>query len=1063
MKTQSKVLKINPKPSTGRRFTLAARLTALLLCAELVGSVAALPIGSRVFAQQTKQVTGRVVDKARVAVPGASVVAKGSNSGVMTDTEGKFSLSVPEGTNTLTISYIGMVTLEIEIGNKTTLGDISMTEDNVVLREVVVTALGIERTAKSLTYSTQRIGSEQINEVRDANFTNTLSGKIAGLTITPSANGPGGATRIVLRGNRSIQGSNNALIVVDGVAIDNSSPAGQVRYDAGGHSGSDGASSINPDDIESINVLKGAAGAALYGSRAANGVIIITTKKGKSGKVNVNFNSGVTFDKAFTTPNLQNSYAQGSGGIYSTITGGSWGPKIAGQSVTNWAGSTVNLQAYPDNIKDFFRTAVSTNNSVGVSGGSEKVQSYLSYSNNYINGIVPHNSLSRNTFNARLSYDITDRLTADGKITYMIQNIYNKPGVGGDGMVVANIYRIPRSVDPATLKSYKNVNTTGVETPTYWTSPDAVYMNPYWTINNTHHDENRSRVTGLLVLRYKLTDWLNIQGRVSSDRYNDFISQKYANNTVNYARQPGGYYSEGNDFISEKNADILLTGTNNITPELKINYNIGGSILNRSMRHRVNAADGLGFPNKYDLSYATTLKVETATTKRELQSVYGTAQLSFKDYLFLDLTARNDWSSTLPSPYSYFYPSVGLSAIISEMVKLPTWISLGKVRASVTKVGNDADPYLLGQTYTYIRGGLGGYIASSNTKAIADLKPELTQSFEAGTEWRFYNNRLGLDFTYYKTNSKNQLLRVASPASSGYSTLNVNAGNIQNTGFELVLSAKPVTSKNFTWNIGLNYAVNKNKVVELYEGVSQLYLGSSTSVRSATPLIKEGGSFGDLYGYKWKTLNGKHVVNENGVPVKTDAIEKLGNYNPKFTAGFNNTFAYKSWSLGVLVDGKFGGVITSGTAAQMAYAGTAASTENFREAGSWVVNGVTAEGAANTVAVNSEKFWQTVAQGDYSWGEFFTYHATNVRVRELTLGYEFKNLPGFIKMARLSFVARNLFFIYRGNAILDVPGVGKRKMDFDPEVSFGNSNYQGIEYYNLPSSRNIGLNLKLSF
>ncbi|ADB36680.1 SusC/RagA family TonB-linked outer membrane protein [Spirosoma linguale] len=1063
MKTQVKASVSFPDRSTGKHLRRVFRLTIFLLGIEGALGLMNLSTANQAFAQQVKQLTGRVLDSQKNPVPGATIVAKGSNTGVTTDADGKFTLSVSNTISSLVISYIGMTPQEIEVGNRSAMGDIVLSESSMVLREVVVTALGIERAAKTITYSIQKLGGEQINEVRDANFTNTLSGKIAGLTITPSANGPGGATRIVLRGNRSIQGSNNALIVVDGVPIDNSTPAGQVRSDAGGQSGSDGASSINPDDIESLNVLKGAAGAALYGSRAANGVIIITTKRGKSGKLDVNINSGVTIDRALTTPNLQNAYAQGSGGTYSTLASGSWGPAISGQSVTNWQGQTVNLQAYPDNIKDFFQTAVSTNNSVGVSGGSEKIQTYLSYSNNYINGIVPNNRLSRNTFNGRMSVDLTSRLSVDAKVTYMLQNIYDKPGVGGDGLVVANIFRIPRSVDPETLKSYKTVNVSGIETPTYWTTTDAVYMNPYWTINNTHHDENRSRVTGLLVMRYKLTDWLNIQGRVSSDSYNDFITQKYTNNTVNYARQPGGFYSEGNDFIAERNLDVLLTGTNRLTDDLKVNYNLGGSVLSRRLRHRVNAADGLGFPNKYDLSYATTLKVEAVTSKRELQSVYGTAQFAYRDYLFLDLTARNDWSSTLPSPYAYFYPSVGISAILSEMVRMPAWISLGKVRASVTKVGNDASPYLLGQTYSYIRGGFGGYIASSSTKAISDLKPELTQSLEIGTEWGFYNNRLGLDLTYYKTNSQNQLLQVASPASSGYSTLNVNAGNIQNSGVEVVLTAKPIVTKDFTWNIGLNYARNTNKVLELYEGVSLFYLGSSANVRMATPVIKEGGSYGDLYGYKWKTMNGQYVVNANGVPVKTDAIEKLGNFNPKFTAGFSNNFTYKNWNLNLLIDGKFGGIVTSGTSAQMAYAGTSASTTTFREANSWLIPGVTPEGQPNTVSVNAEKFWQTVSQGDYSWGEFFTYDATNVRVRELTLGYNFTRLPGFFKNARLSFVARNLLFLYRGNALLNVPGIGKRKLDFDPEVSFGNSNFQGVEYYNLPSTRNIGVNLKLSF
>lgn len=1044
------------------------RIGRMLLTAGL-SVIFLLGVITRLLAVPTGPIRGRVIDQATGRpLSGASVTIKGKRGGASTNEDGWFSLTIPSDKTVLIISSIGYTTVEQAIDGASPNIIISMTQDQKGMGEVVVTALGIQRTAKSLTYAAQRIGGDQINEVRDASFANTLSGKVAGLTITPSANGPGGATRILLRGNRSIQGTNNALIVVDGVAIDNQTVSGEVKDDAGstnaGQNGSDGLSNINPDDIESMSILKGAAGAALYGSRAANGVVIITTKKGRSGKVNVSLNSGVSADKALSIPALQNQYSQGTDGGYTTATGYSWGEKIAGQSVTDWRGKTVNLQAYPDNIRDFYRTAVSTNNAVGLTAGSDKVQTYLSYANNNATGIVPGNRLMRNTFNARFGVNITDNLSADAKISYINQTIYNKPGVGGDGLVAANVYRIPRTVNLDDLKEYKTVDISGVETPTYWTSTDPVYMNPYWTVNNTHHDENRSRLIGLLSLKYKLTPWLNIQGRVSSDSYNDFITQIYANNTANYARQPGGYYSEEYDYVSERNFDVLLNGNNNITRDLKVTYNIGSSLLDRSSRHRITAADGLGFNNKFDLSYATTLKETDNASKRELQSVYGTAQFSFKDYLYLDLTARNDWSSTLPEPYSYFYPSIGLSAILSDMVKLPSWVSQAKIRGSLTRVGNDADPYLLAQNYSFIRGGFGGYIASSSTKSIGNLKPELTSSVEAGTEWRLFDNRLGVDLTYYKTNSKNQLLKVSSPASSGYSSLFLNAGNIQNTGIELMLTAQPVKTPDFSWTLGFNYALNKNKVIAIAPGLTQIYLGATDNVRTVTPRVVVGGSYGDLYGYKWqRSIKGQLLVDSLGLPVATTDIASVGNYNPNYTIGFSNTFTWKGWSLGILVDGKFGGVITSGTASQLAYAGTSAVTTKYRDNASWMLPGVHADGSTNATAISGQQFWQRVSQGDYSWAEFFTYDATNVRIRELTLGYDFKRLPAFLKAAKLSFVARNVLFLYRGKSVLETPGIGKRKLDFDPEASFGNSNYQGVEYYNLPTTRSLGLNLKLSF
>jgi TonB-linked SusC/RagA family outer membrane protein len=1033
----------------------------MLLLLGMIGPLAAAP---------TETIRGRVVDQLTgQPLAGVSVSIKGQKGGVTTNEDGWFSINTPSSTAILQISFVGYVTAEQSVSAGASSVTISLVHDEKGMGEVVVTALGIQRQAKSLTYAAQKIGGDQITEIRDASFANTLSGKVAGLTITPTSNGPGGATRIVLRGNRSIQGVNNALIVVDGVAIDNQTISGEVKDEAGsgnaGQSGSDGLSNINPDDIESLTVLKGAAGAALYGSRAANGVIMITTKKGKSGKMVVSLNSGVQADNAFSIPAMQTDYSQGVGGVYGTNVLTSWGAKATGQSITDWRGDNVALHTYSkDNVKDFYRTGATTNNAVSLTSGTDKVATYLSYANNNVNGIAPQNRLMRNTFNGRIDANITDRLSVDAKVSYIVQDIYNKPGIGSDGLLAANVYSIPTSVNQNDLKDYQTVDATGIATPTFWSvTPDPVIMNPYWTVYNTHHDENRARVIGLLSLKYKLTDWLNIQGRVSSDSYNDFITQKYANNTANYARQPGGYYSEENDFVYERNYDVLLNGNNNITKDFKVTYNIGSSLLDRGSRQRITAADGLAYNNKFDLSYGSTLKETTNTVKRELQSVYGTAQFSYKDFLFLDATARNDWSSTLPEPYSYFYPSVGLTAVLSEMVKLPDWVSLARVRGSLTRVGNDADPYLLAQTYRYITGGFGGYIASQTNKAIPNLNPELTTSVEAGTEWRFVGDRLGIDLTYYRTNSKNQLLSVATAASSGYSSQYLNAGNIQNSGIEIMLTAQPVKTHDFTWNLALNYALNKNRVISVAPGLAYTYLGSADLVRTVEPRVAQGGSYGDLYGARWATLKGQHLLGDNGLPTWTTDYESVGNFNPNYTAGFSNTFLYKNWSLGLLVDGKFGGVLASGTAAELAYNGMSKVTAKYRDGATLVLPGIHADGSANTAGVSAEDFWKSVSQGASSNAEFFTYDATNVRLREVSLGYEFRKLPTGIRSAKLSVFARNLFFLYRGSSILDLPGIGKRKLDIDPEASYGNSNFQGVENYNMPTTRSMGVNLKLSF
>jgi TonB-linked SusC/RagA family outer membrane protein len=1001
----------------------------------------ALLLGMVSFALAQSTVSGKVTSNSGDPLVGVNVLEKGTVNGAVTDLDGNFSLRVQSGA-TLQVSFIGFETKEIAVGNQTVI-NITLAEGST-LGEVVVTALGIERAQKTLTYATQKIGGDKTNEVRDANFVNTLSGKVAGLTVTQAAGGPGSATRVVLRGNRSIQGNNNALFVIDGVPVDNTTAGGSVGNDFGGYNGSDGAANINPDDIESTTILKGAAAAVLYGSRAANGVILITTKKGKAGKINVNVNSGIVTESPTILPDLQNEYGQGNGGVSNTTSSGSWGGKAT---------------TYSDNISAFFRNATSINNSVGITGGTEKMQTYLSFTNVQNQGIIPNNDLKRNTITLRINNQISKRLSTDAKVTYTNQVINNKIKVGEESGIVMNLYKIPRSISDESIQSFEDES----GNPKYWTS-SSIYMNPYWTLNRTLNDENRNRITSLLAANYQLTDWLKITGRASLDRYTDRVTRSFYDKTLLFAQQ-GGSYQEGYYDVMERNLELFLNGYNKITKDLSVNYILGTSSSRREFSSTFASAQGLLVPNRFDLSFARNRATSSSSVKREIQSVFASAQIAFKDYFNIELTGRNDWASTLPiGSNSYFYPSVGANAILSEMFSLPDWVSFLKLRGSWTQVGNDVPQGILNQTYSFEQGGTGGFIRRDGTLPIPDAKPEITTSLEFGIDWRLFNGRIGLDLTYYKTNSVNQLLQLQLAAPSGFDRQYINAGNIQNTGIELTLNLAAIRKeKGLNWDIAVNFAKNDPKVVELHPDIKQAFLGGGYG-RTAGPVVQEGGKFGDLYSEGWKRdAQGRFVVDANGKPVGSGSGGTLvGNYNPDFSLGFSNTFTLNRLTLNVLIDGRFGGVMASGTEANLAFDGTAAYTTDNR-AGNWVLDAVTATGEKNTKAINAETFWTTVSGGRYSWGEFFTYDATNVRIRELALGYNFDIKSNFIRAAKLSLVGRNLFFLYRGNAILDIPGVPTRKLNFDPDINLGSGNYQGVEYGNLPSTRTLGLNLKLTF
>ncbi|WP_420148272.1 SusC/RagA family TonB-linked outer membrane protein [Spirosoma sp.] len=990
-------------------------------------------------ARIARDISGTVKDANGTPLPGANIVIKGTSRGTTTNSSGVYTITVENSNTVLVFSAIGSLTQEIVVGDRSVI-DVMLSEDSKQLNEVVVTALGIERSAKTLTYSTQTLDGKKLTDVRDANFVNTLSGKIAGLVVTQGASGPGSATRVVLRGNRSITGNNNALFVVDGVPIDNTVRA-QVTSDFGGINGSDGANNINPDDIESMNVLKGPAASALYGSRAANGVIMITTKKGKAGKIAVDVNSGVQTESPFMLPKFQNTYGQGSGGTSSANSPYSWGAPAT---------------TYPDNVKDFFRDALSTNNSIGIAGGSEKIQTYASYTNNYNQGILKNNSLMRHTFNLRVGTQLSKRFSTDAKLTYTSQNIQNKPRSGEESSITMNLYKVPRSVD---LNNVYNTYEDANGKPTYWTS-SSIYMNPYWTLNKTFASEKRNRMIALGSAKFNFTDWLNIQGRISYDWYGDRFNFGYANNTLLFAG-PGGSYSDYTNEQVERNMDVIVSGNNKIGKDFAITYNVGaGQTYNRFSQVGASTT-GLSVANRFDLAFASALTQITAYSEKELQYVFGTASVSFRDYLTVDASVRNDWSSTLPPPYSYIYSSFGANLILSEALKLPNWISFAKLRGSWAQVGNDAAPYSITPTYVFAQGGAGGgYISRNTTRPAENLKPEISSSTEFGADLRFLNGRLGVDFTYYNSNTVNQLLTLDQPRATGFASQYVNAGKINNKGFELTISGTPL-KKALAWDVSLNVARNVNTIVELLPNVKTATLGGNT--RTTTAIVEVGGSYGDLQAYGWATdAQGRQLVTATGLPV-VSAFKTIGNFNPKLTFGFNNTFSYKNFVLSFLIDGRVGGIMVSGTDGNLAYDGTADYTTQYRDGG-WILPGVTATGEANTKAVTAQQFWQTVSQGRYTWGEFFAYETTNARLREFTLGY---NLPvpqnWFIKNARLSVTARNLFWLYRGNAIMDIPGLANRKLPFDPDVNLSAANYQGSEYGALPSTRTLGLNLKLGF
>jgi TonB-linked SusC/RagA family outer membrane protein len=1007
-------------------------------------ATALLLIGSYLFLGDTataQTVKGKVVSGPNDSpVIGATIVERATNNGAITNLDGNFELKVSKVPTTLDVYSTGYITAEAEYSGGAQILTIRMRK-GVQAGEAVVAALGMERDKKNIPYSVQELSGDALRNTRNAGFANILNGKVAGLQVTTNAGGPGSATRILWRGNRSISGSNNPLIVVDGLPIDNSN-RGQVGNDFGGYNNIDGVSFINPADIESVSFLKGGA-AALYGGRGANGVVLITTQKGKEGIPGVDIRSDAGFESPLILPTFQNIYGQGTDGRFIPNSSGSWG----GITIT-----------HPNNVSDFFSRGLSLNNSISLSSGGANTRAYFSFTNNLNQGIISNNNLNRNTFHLRINQKLGSRLSADIKATLMQQSIENKVRVGEEGGIVQNLYKIPRSVNLSDYETFEDSD----GNPTYWIN-DSLYMNPYWTLHRTLNTDKRDRSILLAALTYDLTDRIKIIGRAGFDKSNDLLTFKTFDKTLLFAG-PGGSYQEGSGFFQENNFDLLLNGYQHLSDDLRLDFLAGTALNKRNDTYTFIHADGLFVPNKFSINFGREITTQSLLSRLEQQSVFTALTLSYKSYLVLEASARNDWSSTLPSPHAFFYPSAGASLIISEMVSLPAFFSFAGLRSAWSQTGNDVGPYRLLNTFSVEQGGVNGFMAQDPVTNLPDLKPELTTSLEFGADIRMLNDHLALDLTWYKTNTVNQLFTVPLPAPSGFAEKLMNAGNIQNTGIEATLNWRAIENNKFSYSVLLNFAHNVNQVIKLSENAGRVFLGNGVS-RMAEPVVEKGGRYGNLYGEGWlRDEQGRFVVDAQGLPLGSGSGQTLlGNFNPDFLLGWSNQFNFGDFSLNVLIDGRFGGVMVSGTEANLAFDGTAAYTKAFRDGG-LILDAVRADGAPNNVAVNAEQFWTRVSGGRYSFGEFFTYDATNVRIRELSLGYKFK-LPNALggKNLRLSLVCRNLLFLYRGKAILDIPGMPKRKMNFDPDIHLGAGNYQGIEYGSLPSTRSVGLQLHLSF
>lgn len=980
-------------------------------------------------------VSGTVYDSSGDPAIGATIIESGTSNGTITDIDGKFSLDLLTAGNSVEISSVGFETQTVTLTGPDNVVNLS---NGVALDEVVVTALGISREKKGLTYSVDEVDGDQLSAVKDVNVINALQGKTPGLVINKSSSGVGGSTRVVLRGNKSTT-NNDPLYVIDGIPMTNNRTGQQGGVFGGGVDSGDGISNINPDDIESMSVLKGASAAALYGSQAANGVILITTKKGKKGKPQIRFSSSYTNDNAVLLPEMQYRYGQTSEGAEF-----SWGDPV-----------TAN-----DHVTDFFQTGNTFINSISVSGGGENNTSYFSYSNTSANGIMPTNELSRHNFSFRQGVEfMEDRLKINGAINYIKQNVENRPAGGLYFNPLTGLYFFPRGLDYNEYANNFEIYDDARNIPLQnWIADRDIQQNPNWILNRNRNNNNRDRFISSMSASFDLTDKLTIQARGNIDKALDVADRKAFASTQGTLGDRNGRYIYSNYDDTQLYGDLILTFADQLNDDISLDVNLGTSHTNRqTYRIEADSKDGdLAFANKFGLQYlknpiASRLLEGLDRIKRN--AVFASAQVGYRSQIYLDITARNDWSSALPDQ-AYFYPSVGLTAILSEMMNTGA-LDFAKVRMSYAVVGNDVPAYVANPKEE--RGSIvNGQLQFSTVGPIPgnSLVPEKSSSFEVGFETRAMNNRLGFDLTYYTTNTKNQFINISAPAGSGFTRYLVNAGNVKNSGIEAVLSYDVLKDTEKSWTTALNFTTNGNEILEVDEQFDdnpdgpQPFFITNEAANSYAMVLQKGGSFGDIWGEKFaRDDQDRIILDVDGKPTK-QGLGLVGNPNPDFTLGWYNSLNIGAISVSALIDARFGGEVISITQALLDEFGVSEQTAAARDAGGVTGNFVDADG--NAVSnIPSDVYYGAVG-GRQGITENYVYDATNIRLRELSIGYAFPSAILGTK-AKLSLIGRNLFFI-------------SNNAPYDPDVTASTGvGLQGVDIFSLPTTRSLGINLTLDF
>lgn len=1019
-----------------------------------------------VFAQTT---SGTVVDQeTEEPLIGATVFEVGSDSNAaLTDANGNFSIDV-EPTSRLRISYVGYETKVINASNATN-QIIGLTPSSAI-EEVVVTALGITREEASLGYSVQEVGGSTLVQARENNVANSLSGKVSGLQVIRGSNGPASSSKIVLRGMSSLTGDNQPLIVVDGIPMDNFTGASNNDFWNPSPDMGNGLGDINPENIESISVLKSGPAAALYGSRGANGVVMITTKSGKEQEgLGITYSSAYGIQSNFLTPDYQNQFAQGSQGVYDPQSGASWGPKIEGQQVNDWNGNPMTLQSY-DNLSSFLETGVNWSNSLSFQNKiSDAFSMYSSISYLDDQSMLPGAALERlNVMNrSTLNFGRSNNWQTDVKIQYISNTADNRPFNGHPSSLkntAAQVYTLPRNID---ITNFSNpVNEFG---DMVWYQPTSNSLNPYWGVEYDQNHDERDRFLLSGTVNNQITDWLTAELKGGADIYSTLSNAKLFSGGPN---AEGGAYSTGDNSFAETNFSAMLTAQkDNVLGKLGGLAMLGGNLMNQKFENLFINAGNLEVPDFFEVNNGLdTPYLEKGFSHQKINSIYGQLQLNYNQVLFVDLTGRNDWSSTLNEDNrSFFYPSVSTSFVLSDMLdnnsSLPTWLDFAKVRVSYSEVGNSLNPYEL---YPYFQltttpNGVRG-AKRNNILFNPDLVNELKKEFETGFNARFLNNRVGVDFSYYKSNTTNQLMELPLNPLSGYSRFKANAGNIQNQGIELITDIRVMETDQFTWDSKINFSRNRNKIVELTEEVS---LSNLITLDALRIVAFEGERFGQIYGSKYARVEdksspyyGQKILNEAGLPTTADGSHLLGTQEPDALVGFSNSFSWKGLDVGILLDGRFGGKIYSGTNRTLKQLGLLDKTaENGRE--DFIVDGVTVDDDGNyiknTEEVSPQVYWNHVSTvgGNLGVVEENIYDATNIRIRNVYANYQLpSHFASNLKMQNLKI----------GVSVNNLAMLSSELNGVDPESVYAiSSNAVGYESLSAPTPRTMFFNISANF